>query len=209
MTCVRLSLDCMLSLAVTRLVRLLAVESWVHWSTWKKVRPAQTFKHLGESWDASPELFEKLEKFVCQMYVSSSSTRDVNKLYYHLFRTKWDLESSQLPQCKDCLHMHVLCTNYQSTIWRQCLEPYQPAVPDPKGHGWTTDDDGSLAIETMQGSPAPDTVLQLMSCKCASTCKHPDRTCLANQLKCTDMCKLQTCTNQRSEDEEEVQVELD
>ncbi|KAK5904133.1 hypothetical protein CesoFtcFv8_005726 [Champsocephalus esox] len=60
-----------------------------------------------------------------------------------------------------------------------------------------------------QGSPAPDAVLQLMSCKCARICKLPACVCLENQLKCTDVCKLQTCTNQRSEDEDEVAVELD
>ena len=48
----------------------------------------------------------------------------------------------------------------------------------------------------MRGSPAPDAVWQLLSCKCARSCKLPECTCLANGFKCTDMCKLQTCTYQ-------------
>ena len=47
-------------------------------------------------------------------------------------------------------------------------------------------------------------VLQVCACL-----QLPDCACLVNQLKCTDMCKLQTCTNQRTEDEDEVAVELD
>jgi hypothetical protein len=75
--------------------------------------------------------------------------------------------------------------------------------------GWTTDGDGKLNIEWMRGSPAPDTVLKLLSCKCARSCKLPDCTCLKNGLKCTDMGKLQTCNNQPLEDEEGGLVELD
>ena len=77
-------------------------------------------------------------------------------------------------------------------------------MPSPKRYGWMTDVNGKLAIEWMRGKPAPDAVLQLLSCKCARTCKLPDCTCLANGLKCTDMCKLQTCNNQPTEDNEDV-----
>ena len=54
----------------------------------------------------------------------------------------------------------------------------------------------------MRGSPAPDAVLQLLSCKCARSCKLPECTCLVNGFKCTDMCKrkLQTYTNQAEEE---------
>ena len=119
------------------------------------------------------------------------------------------MESSQLPPCRDCLRLHILRANYQSAIWRRSLES-EPNIPDHKEHGWTTDDDGALTIQWMQGSPAPEAVLQMLSCKCMRTCKLPDCTCMANQLKCTDMCKLQTCTNQRTDnDDENVQVDAD
>lgn len=53
-------------------------------------------------------------------------------------------------------------------------------------------------------------VLEFMACKCQRTCKLPDCSYLANKLKCTDMCKLQNCTNQREEEEHvEVAVTLD
>lgn len=64
-------------------------------------------------------------------------------------------------------------------------------------------------IDWMQGPPAPKAVLELMACMCARTCKLPDCSCLANKLKCTEMCKLQTCSNQWEDDDEEAVVELD
>ena len=118
------------------------------------------------------------------------------------------MKSSQLPPCEDCLFMHVLPANYQAAIWRRCLQS-RPFVPSPKGYMWTKDDDGMLAIEWMQGSPAPNAGLQLLSCKCVRSRKLPECTCLTNGMKCTDMCKLLMCNNQPAEDEEEVVVKLD
>ena len=43
----------------------------------------------------------------------------------------------------------------------------------------------------------------MLSCKCVRACKLPDCVCPVHQLKCTYMCKLQTCTNQREEDEDD------
>jgi len=34
----------------------------------------EAFNKLGESWDVYPDLFEKLEDFMCRMYESSSIT---------------------------------------------------------------------------------------------------------------------------------------
>jgi len=95
----------------------------------------QAFKQLGEEWDVSKDLFDKMQEFVCRMYASTSTICEVDELRYHLFYAKrGEVESSQLPPCKDCLYMHVLRANYQAAIWRRCLVS-QPVVPDPKSHG--------------------------------------------------------------------------
>ena len=52
----------------------------------------------------------------------------------------------------------------------------------------------------MTGSPAPDAVLQLMSCTCLRVCKLPSCQCLVHGIPCTDACRLQTCDNMKSED---------
>ena len=66
--------------------------------------------------------------------------------------------------------MHALHANYQDAIWRQRLQSHF-SVPSPKSYGWTADKDDQLVIEWMCGSPAPDAVLQLLSCKCLRVCK--------------------------------------
>ncbi|KAG0716309.1 hypothetical protein GWK47_009996 [Chionoecetes opilio] len=159
------------------------------------------FHELGRSWEVSPELFEKLQEITCHMYLPSTHTTEVNKLRYELFcARRGEVESSQLPPCEDCLFMHALRANYQAAIWRRSLQS-QPFVANPTDCGWMTDEDGKLAVNWMRGSPAPDAVMQLLSCKCVRSCELPKCTCLSNGLKCTDMCRLQTCQNKAIEEE--------
>ena len=63
--------------------------------------------------------------------------------------------------------------------------------------------DGNLAIDWMSGSPAPQAVLDLLSCKCTRTCRQPTCECVINGLKCTDMCRLSDCENQPSTEDAE------
>ena len=75
------------------------------------------------------------------------------------------LESSQLLASEDWLNMYTLRANYQAALWRRSLQ-CEPTTTSPTDHGWTVDDDDTLAIVWMRGSPAPDVVLQLLSCHC-------------------------------------------
>ncbi len=43
-------------------------------------------------------------------------------------------------------------------------------------------------------------LLELLSCKCSRSCKNPTCPCLANGLRCTELCKLTTCSNQAQEE---------
>ncbi len=96
----------------------------------------ETFIELGQEWNLSQELLEKLEAFTCLLYAPKASTSQVNKLRYHLFcAKKGEIESHQLPPCKDCLTNHAQRANYQAGIWRRCLES-NPQVPSPVGKGW-------------------------------------------------------------------------
>ena len=105
----------------------------------------ETFKGLGQSWDLSEELFQRIEEFTSHMYAANSSTGEVNQLRYQLFCAKrGEVESSQLPPCRDCLLMHVERANYQAAIWKRSLHA-SPVVPSPTEHGWK-DDEGKLAI---------------------------------------------------------------
>ena len=88
----------------------------------------------------------------------------INELCCQLFCTRRaEIKSSQLPPCQNCLQMYVMPASYQAGVWKRSLVSH-PSVPDPKRHGWTTDEDGSLTIDWTKGPPAPEAVLQLMSC---------------------------------------------
>ncbi|KAJ8383302.1 hypothetical protein AAFF_G00222380 [Aldrovandia affinis] len=72
-------------------------------------------------------------------------------------------------------------------------------ILSPVEHGWARNDDGQLTVEWMR-SPAPEAVLQLLSCNCSRRCKLLECQCMSSGLKCTNLCKLQTCDNQPQEE---------
>jgi hypothetical protein len=70
-------------------------------------------------------------------------------------------------------------------------------------HGLTTGQDGKLDILWMTGSPAPQAILEFISCKCSRICQLPGCQCLSNGLKCTEECRLQNCSNMKDADEDD------
>ena len=85
----------------------------------------------------SERLFAVLEKFTCRLYARTSAVTTVNDLRFQLFRAKkGDIESGQLPPCKDCILMHTPSrrANYQSRMWHQSLE-HRQSLPSQVGHG--------------------------------------------------------------------------
>ena len=78
-----------------------------------------------------------------------------------------------------------------------------PGVPRPNGYGWNLDSD-RLVIDWMDGPTAPVAVLQLLSCNCSRSCQQPNCLCLANGLKCTNICRLKDCSNQNTELDDEI-----
>jgi len=178
-------------------------------TSWKCSYLMMSFKALSISKKcfASWDLFKK-QAFTCKLYTASTTTEDINTARHQLFCTqRGELESSQLPPCEDCLYMHAMRANYQAGIWRASLQQH-PQVPSPVEHGWARNDGGQLTVEWMQGSPAPEAVLQLLSCNCSRRCKLPECQCMSNGLKCTNLCKLQTCDNQPEEEDLTMEAEL-
>ena len=161
------------------------------------------FIKVGEQRKPPPELQVRLEEFVCQLYAAKPSTTNIDELRYNLFCTrKGDIESHQLPPCKDCLQKHILCASYQAEIWKRCLEN-DPDTPSPVGNGWKIEED-QLVYDWMDGAPAPVAVLDLLACSCSRSCKPPNCACLQNGLKCTGMCKhTKDCVNQTSGERED------
>ncbi|KAG0725063.1 hypothetical protein GWK47_039313 [Chionoecetes opilio] len=96
--------------------------------------------------------------------------------------------------------MHYV-QNYQAAIWRRSLQS-QPFVANPTDCGWMTDEERGSLLST--GCEAHQHQMLLCSYCPASVCGHANSlsfTCLSNGLKCTDMCRLQTCQNKAIEEE--------
>ena len=53
----------------------------------------------------------------------------------------------------------------------------------------------------MTSAPAPDVVLEFLSCKYKKSCRLPSCQCMANGLKCTQACILQDWGNMNEEEE--------
>ena len=147
----------------------------------------EVFQGLGREWQLSNELYRDLQRFTCAMYCKNAGTNEVNELRYRLFcLKKGNVDSNQLPARDDSLRKHALRANYPAAIWKRSLQRC-PEIPSPLGCGWCTED-GRLAIDWMGGLPAPKAVLELLSCQCSRSCKLPSCFCMANGLKCTDLC---------------------
>ena len=171
----------------------------------KDITYQEMFSQVGQSWDVQPHIFQKVRQFTCPMYVAASRTIEVKDLRYKLFCTKRGyIESRLLPLCRDCLFMHLIRANYQAAIWKCCL-PARPTVPNPTKCGLICDD-GKLAIHWMRSQPAPYAVLELLACKCVRSCKLPKCTCMANGLACADKCKLQSCSSQKQQEDDIVEL---
>ena len=92
-------------------------------------------------------------------------------------------------------------------------------MPSPVGRWWKIErEEGAeqFAVDWMKGQPAPEAVLDLLTCTCPKKCTLPKYGCTANGLKCTDMCKLQHCDNlpsisdsKESADEDEDELDSD
>ena len=165
----------------------------------------EVFNHLGQEWQISSDLIQSIETFTCLMYGCQKEKlpTNINEFRYQLFCTKHgELDSYQLPPCADSLKKHIQRANYQAAIWRRCLER-TPGVPRPNGYGWNFDSD-RLVIDWMDGPTAPVAVLQLLSCNCSRSCQQPNCLCLANGLKCTNICRLKDCNNQNTELDDEI-----
>ena len=80
---------------------------------------------------------------------------------------------------------HCKRANYQCAIWKRSLEA-SSQVPSPVGSGWCMEGE-DLAIDWAEGLPAPQAVMELLSCDCKKECVQESCTCIQNGLKCTNL----------------------
>ena len=130
---------------------------------------------------------------MCHFY--GKKYQNVDLLRYELHCAKGGkVEPEALPLCRSSLKLHALRANYQAAIWRRTIFPQQE-IPSPHDHGWKINNgNNEITIVRLGTKPAPDEVVELLSCTCRRVCSEESCCCMKAGLKCTDMCYLQ-CEN--------------
>ena len=141
-------------------------------------------------------------KIVSNSYVTSTITpfdsSDVNDLRYKMF-TKKNKIGEKLPPTLDSLLMHLRQACYQSFIWKSACNPML-ALESPIGNGWNQENE-TLVPEYMLFGPVPESIIELVSCKCTKGCKQNTCSCRKAKLSCCDACSCNECENQDEDDE--------
>lgn len=153
---------------------------------------------LGQTFNVSSSTMRDLEAFVCALY-GRPTLLDVNEARYNLFCAKGS-STAQLPPCRDALQQHAKRANYQAAIWRRALQPWTEA-PSANGHGWSIGSDNSITINWTTQLPAPQQLLELVSCSCKKGCGTAMCSCHSNGMQCTDVCQCVDCVNRSQEGE--------
>ena len=176
----------MLSLATTILVPFMVWKSKEARKVKARKLMIKLFKRFGDSFTFDIGLFATLQKFVCELYgVKADSTDDAR--YKKFVGKKKTPEPQQLPPTSDALLCHCKRVSYVTAVAKRSLFA-QIIYPGPDGHGWQLSDQ-SLNIQWMLRKPAPDDILQLLSCNCRkSKCKTQACVCVSHGLQCTDLC---------------------
>ncbi|XP_070535408.1 uncharacterized protein [Ptychodera flava] len=158
-----------------------------------------TFQEIGTSWTVSDELMTQIESFVCELY-GQGQCSNVNEARYNCFRLGSQNDGA-LPPNKDSLKLHTQRANYQTAIYRRCLQAKMDA-PSPHGHGWIVQD-SELSIQWMTLPPAPDSIINFVSCKCKKSGCSSRCSCREVELLCTELCQCVSCTNTNTKEQNE------
>ena len=161
---------------------------------------------LGESLEVTESLFAVIERMVCNLYGMPEES-DINIASYKKVCRAKTPEPHQLPPTKDELLQHVKQVNCQSLVWKQAFntnfEPHSPI-----GHGWQ-DDEGRLEIVWMEYKPAPESMLELITCNCQLALCGDDCQCRILSSEYTDLCKctgncenVECCENEKDGEED-------
>lgn len=110
---------------------------------------------------------------ICLLY-QAKQDEHVNDARYTLFSNSKKIPPPHsLPPMKDALYLHFDRANYQCQQWKMARNRCH-IVPNPDNHGWV-EGNGSLAVRWLTSKPAPEVILEFVSCSCRK------RECTTNQ----------------------------
>ena len=140
---------------------------------------------FGEEQELNVTTAGKCEAYVCSLYTASKKTSTADELRYLMFCQKKQ-KNEMLPPTSDCLLQHLKRSNYQAFVWRHSFEAMQD-LESPEGHGWMRD--GELLVPLLiTKAPAPESLLELTTCKLKTSSCLRNCSCNNSGLACTEGC---------------------
>lgn len=159
----------------------------------KKEEYVNSISQLGDRLSVTEDVLATTEKMVCHLYGMPGET-NINEVRYKKFCKEKTPEPHQLPPTRDELTQHVKRASYQAFVWKRALES-NPDIPSPVGHGWEVKID-QLNVVWMENQPAPESVLELVTCQCRKSHCTSSCQCRVLSMECTDICKCRgNCEN--------------
>lgn len=145
---------------------------------------------LGMNYELSSQVLHKCEEFVCKLLspknVALSSAAELR--WYQFRGLKSNQSPDKLPPTKGSLHEHIRRAHYQCTIWKQALEA-DMRKGSPTEFGWSISETSGGYIPTLSRVPiAPDSILQLVRCRCVKSQCSGRCSCRENSMSCTELC---------------------
>ncbi|XP_072153362.1 uncharacterized protein [Bemisia tabaci] len=130
------------------------------------------------------ELCQAGEQLVLLLYGAKKSVTALNKCRFQCFnralaRQKTEVKLQTLPPTSDACKQHFLRVYYQVQLWRG-------RKLNPKEWGWKSSELGLLPVP-MLNPPAPQELLQIISCTCSKGCSNRC-SCKRAGLPCSDIC---------------------
>ena len=159
--------------------------------------------------DTTADYIETVIQFICELYDKQFKSANINALRFKLF-TKKSLSDEKLPPTLDALLLHLRRSAYQCFIWKSACVPLL-SLPQPVGNGWI-EKNGQLSPEFMLLDSVPESVLELVQCKCKKGCKNNSCSCRKHKLTCCDACSCsieEDCENTIYEIEDDSDSEYD
>ena len=169
-----------------------------------------TLEKVGDVHESMPDIIKECTDFVAACY-GCKPLKDMSDVRYQTWLNKTgkrkicktpDLKS--LPPTTQSFTENVKRAHLQTSIWKAAMEPDPPNLA-ATDYGWKKDELAKSLFPVMkgEGADAPDEVLQMIRCGCASDkpCLSSKCGCHAAQLPCTAFCNChltENCLNPRS-----------
>ena len=144
---------------------------------------------LGKGPEPTEEVLEGCEEFICQVLRAKKETFITAKeLRWHVFRgLVYNKGVDKLPPTQGALFEHIRRAHLQCSVWQQALIP-TPLQLDPQQLGWSLEASGKFKPILSRLPPAPESVTQLVRCRCVKSMCDARCSCKQNGIECTELC---------------------